>query len=124
MKDSEYVNNYEYGSKWEYESTFMVKEYPGYAIHIWSRFLIDIASHPSEQVNADIGFTKDFKNRTGPYASNTFEVIDVNQYLTDLKTYVFSPDFSFEETDGALGLIISFLEFAKSCDFTVIARLK
>ena len=124
MEDSKFVNNYEYGNKWEDECIFMIKEFPGYAIHIWSRYISDFLNHKPDNVDTSFGLSRDWLNKSGPYSSNSFDIIDINEYLTDLKQYVLAPAFSFDETDAALGLIISFLEFALASDFTVIARLK
>ena len=124
MENEKFLNNYEFSNKWEYECTFMAKEYPGYAITIWSRYINDIMNHKAENTDTSFGLSRDWAQKIGPYKSNSFDIIDANEYIEDLKQYVFSPDFSFDETDDALGLIISFLEFARENDYTVIARLK
>lgn len=124
MEDSIFVNNYRFGNKWETECVFMIREYHGYAIHVWSRYIADIISNPPSNVDISRGLSRDWTKRMGPYDSNSFYEIDVLEYLDDLKQYVLSPRFSFEETDEVLGLIISFLEYAKNCNFHVIVRDK
>ena len=99
-------------------------ENPAYAIHIWSRLINDIMNNEPDDVNKKRGLSKDWWERTGPYSSSGFVEINLYEYLDDLKKYLFAPSFSFEEADEALNLIISFLQFAASCHFHVIARLK
>ena len=122
MDDLMFINNYSFGNKWEGECIFMIREYRGYAIHIWSRLITDIISNPPENVDVSRGLSRDFMKRMGPYEATSFYEIDVLEYLSDLKQYVLSPGFSFEQTDEVLGLIIRFLEYAKECNFHVIVR--
>ena len=124
MNDIKFINNYQFGNKDEYECIFMIKENPAYAIHIWSRLINDIMNNEPDDVNKKRGLSKDWWERTGPYSSSGFVEINLYEYLDDLKKYLFAPSFAFEEADEALNLIISFLQFAASCHFHVIARLK
>lgn len=80
-------------------------------------------SNEPDDVNKKKGLTKDWWNRSGAYALNDFVRIDVQEYLNDLKLYLFSPSFAFAKSDEVLNLIVSFLQFAFSCRFHVKVRL-
>lgn len=124
MNDLRFINNYTLGNKDEYECVFMIKENPSYAIHIWSRLINDIMNHEPDFINKKKGLSRDWWKRSGPYSSFTFEEIDCHEYLEDLRLYLLSPSFSFEESDEALQLLIGFFQFASLCHFHVVARLK
>ena len=102
----------------EEEITLKVKECPELNIHIWDGFFYDIFGNPPMDGNGWNGFTRDFNQFERTYDSIDVK-IDIDEYLADLYSYR-SKQFKFTDTYMCYNLIISFLEYAKSKNMTIL----
>lgn len=118
-------NNITYyeGYEDEPEITLSIIEAPEYNIHLWEGYLYDILGEPILNGKAWIGFTRDAQQFEGIFSDEgSPAVIDIPEYLDDLRTHIGNP-FRYEETADVLSLIIALFEYATQSDQHIQAEL-
>ena len=121
-------NNYKYYDNSYYPETeviLVLKESPDFNIHIANLYFSDIVDCPPLHGKGWHGFTRDYQEGKGAYATlndNKAEISDLHEYLYDMLQYS-QKQFRYEETKEVFELIADFLRYAITTGQTVIVEV-
>ena len=128
MQDiSRITQNYEYSDTFFdglFEMEFWIKNEPNICLHVWEGYFIDIYDNPPLHGLGWHGFTRDYHEDKGAWASRIYmdEIKNVQEYLTDALQYK-DKKFRFEETKGFYEVFIQFLQYAVDTSQSIMIDL-
>ncbi len=114
MDTGKITDNYKFFEGFEDEPEIVIKAENCnlQILHIWDGYFDDILREPNLDGNGWLGFTRDYHQCEGAFSDDAEAIItDIDEYLTDLKSYK-NRHFDYDETKDVYDLLCSWLKNA------------